>query len=129
MTEVLTQSARPATADPRAARTVYYDGACPVCAREIGWYRGMRGAEAVRWVDVADPDAPLPEGRDRAALLRRFTVTRGTGETVTGAEAFSALWRALRPTRLLGRATDRQPFRAIGEALYRLFLRLRTAWR
>lgn len=111
----------------RAAATVFYDGACPVCRREIGWYRGMRGAEAVRWSDIAAEAAP--PGFDRAALLKRFTVIRGDGEVVTGAEGFAALWRALGPTRWLGVLSDRQPFLWIGERLYRLFLRLRTSWR
>lgn len=108
---------------------MWYDGACPVCRREIGWYRGMRGAEGIDWIDVSAPDAPLPEGRDRAALLRRFTVRRRDGRLADGAEGFAALWRALGPTRLLGRLADREPFRTLGEAAYRAFLRLRTAWR
>ena len=114
-------------AQPRAAATVFYDGACPVCAREIGWYRGMRGAETVDWRDIAREEPPA--GFDRAALLGRFTVIRRDGSVVDGAPAFAALWRALGPTRLLGRLADRQPFLWIGEGLYRLFLRLRTAWR
>ncbi|GMG84100.1 hypothetical protein LNKW23_33140 [Paralimibaculum aggregatum] len=115
--------------DSRAARIVYYDGDCPVCRREIGWYRAMRGAGGIAWIDIARADAALPEGRDRAALLRRFTIARRDGRLVSGAEAFAALWRGLGPTRLLGRLVDRQPFRGLGERLYRLFLRLRTAWR
>ncbi|MEM1346430.1 MAG: DUF393 domain-containing protein [Pseudomonadota bacterium] len=113
--------------DPRAAERVFYDGACPVCSKEIGWYRKMRGAEAVEWVDIAN--GPTPEGFEREALLKRFTIVRRNGEAVTGAEAFAALWRALGPTRLLGRFSDRQPFLWIGERLYRLFLKLRMAWR
>jgi len=116
-----------ASADPRAGRIVYYDGECPVCRKEIGWYREMRGAGAIRWIDVTE--GPLPEGFDRETLLKRFTVERRSGAIETGAPAFAALWRGLGPTRLLGRVTDRQPFLFVGEALYRLFLRLRTAWR
>lgn len=116
-----------AEADRRAAKTVYYDGACPVCRREIGWYRAMAGAERVRWIDVTT--GPIPEGYDRDALLRRFTIERADGARLTGARAFVALWRSLRPTRLLGRIMDRQPFLAVGEGLYRLFLRLRMSWR
>ncbi|MGF1445385.1 MAG: thiol-disulfide oxidoreductase DCC family protein [Pikeienuella sp.] len=108
---------------------MFYDGACPVCRREIGWYRKMRGAEAISWQDVADPATPIPSGVDRAQLLRRFTVIRVNGEAAQGAAGFSALWRALRPTRLLGRLTDREPFRSIGEVLYRAFLRIRSLWR
>ena len=31
---------------------LYYDGACPVCSREIAMYRQQPGAEGVEWVDV-----------------------------------------------------------------------------
>lgn len=129
MTDVLSRERARATLDPRAAAVVWYDGACPVCRREIGWYSRMRGAEAVRWIDVASADAELPEGCDRESLLARFTVRRRGGSLVTGAAAFSALWRALGPTALLGRITDRQPFRAIGGVLYRVFLKARPLWR
>ncbi|MEL6217787.1 MAG: DUF393 domain-containing protein [Pseudomonadota bacterium] len=129
MTEVLPQDRPTASADPRAARTVFFDGACPVCRREVGWYRGMAGAEHVLWQDVSDPATQIPPDTDRAQLLGRFTVLRRDGTKATGAAGFSALWRALGPTRLLGKLTDREPFRTIGEILYRAFLRLRRAWR
>ena len=34
------------SAQPQPPLTVYYDGACPVCRREIGFYRKRTG-EAV----------------------------------------------------------------------------------
>lgn len=128
MTE-LTQDTAAAPQDLRAAARVFYDGACPVCQREIGWYSAMRGASRIDWVDVAPAQARLPEGFDREALLRRFTVVRADGAVVTGAAGFAALWRGLGPTRWLGRLCDRQPFLWLGERAYRVFLRLRRAWR
>lgn len=116
-------------ADPRAAATVFYDEGCPVCRREIGWYRGMRGGESIRWKDVADPACAVPPGLDRAAMLRRFTVVRRDGTAATGAAGFAALWRALGPTRLFGRIVDRPPLLWVAESAYRLFLRIRTTWR
>lgn len=113
--------------DPRAARAVYFDGGCPVCRAEITWYRRMRGADRIFWVDVAAD--PVPEMFERATLLRRFTITRRDGATVTGAQAFVALWRGLGPTRLLGLGMDRWPLVPIAELAYRAFLRLRLGWR
>jgi len=127
MQQSLARNRAPTPADPRAAAEVYYDGACPLCRREIAWYRRMAGADAIGWVDIAE--APPPPGLDRADLLGRFTVTRRDGRLARGAEGFAALWRGLGPTRLLGRLSDRQPFLLIGEGLYRLFLRLRRLWR
>lgn len=113
--------------DPRAAGVVYFDGGCPLCRREIGVYRELKGADAVEWRDISD--GPVPDGFDREALLGRFTVRRRDGNHADGAAGFVALWRALAPTRVAGRILDRQPFLAIGEVLYRLFLKLRPLWR
>lgn len=127
MTETKPHASDPTCPDRRAAATVFYDGGCPVCTREIGWYRGLRGADRIRWVDIAKEDPP--DNYSRAELLGRFTVFRADGRPASGAEGFAALWRGLGPTRRLGRVTDRQPFIWIGERLYSLFLRLRRVWR
>jgi predicted DCC family thiol-disulfide oxidoreductase YuxK len=39
--------------------TVYYDGACPVCSREMGFYQRQAGADDIQWVDVATCDPGL----------------------------------------------------------------------
>lgn len=119
-------------ADPRAAAKVYYDGGCPVCRREIGWYQTMRGGERIKWLDIAARDSVpegLPEGTTLDDLMRRFTITRVDGTTVSGGAGFIALWRALGPTRWLGRVTDHAVGIWLGERFYRGFLRLRKLWR
>jgi hypothetical protein len=45
--------------------TVYYDGACPLCRREIDFYRRRGRAAPIEWVDAAAGDAEL-SGVDRA---------------------------------------------------------------
>jgi predicted DCC family thiol-disulfide oxidoreductase YuxK len=112
--------------DPTAAREVFFDGACPVCRREIASYRGMAGMEAVAWRDVAaGPVARI----DHETALRRFHVRRADGTLVSGARAFLALWRASPRLRPLAVALDRPPFVQVLEAGYRGFLRLRRLWR
>ena len=55
--------------------TVYFDGDCPVCRREIAHYQRQRGAEAIAWVDASRCDeAALGPGVDRAMVLSRFHV-------------------------------------------------------
>ncbi|MEL6574940.1 MAG: DUF393 domain-containing protein [Pseudomonadota bacterium] len=116
--------------DPRAAATVWYDGGCPICSREVAGYKRMAGADEVEWIDVASaPDASLPEGTDRQQLLARFTVRRTDGALADGAAGFFALWRQLRPTARVARLFDRTPFTQIAEGAYRLFLMLRPLWR
>lgn len=111
----------------RAARRVYYDGGCPVCRREIAWYRSRRGGEGVDWVDLTN--TVLPPGLDRAAMMKRFTVERADGAVVSGAAGFVALWRALPATGVLGRIVDNHIAIWILERAYRGFLGIRGMWR
>jgi hypothetical protein len=39
--------------------TVYYDGSCPICSREIGFYRARPGADGFDWVNVAGDGAEV----------------------------------------------------------------------
>ena len=117
----------PTAQDPAAAAEVFYDGACPLCRAEIKQYRGMRGAEAIAFRDVAAGDAP-PE-IDADAALARFHVRRADGALTSGFRAFLAVWRANPRLAPVARLLDRAPFTWIGEGVYRLFLRLRPLWR
>ena len=103
--------------------TVWHDGACPLCRREIAWIRRLDQAGAIAFVDVAgDEDAACPI--DRSALLARFHA-RENGVLLSGAAAFAAMWRAIPVLRPLGLAA-RVPIVLAGlEWLYRLFLRVR----
>ena len=119
--------APPARADSTTARvTVYYDGACPVCAREIAAYRKLRGAAELCWVDAARADqGALGPGLDRERALARFHVRDANGELVDGARAFARLWRELPALRWLGALAARPPLAWLAEPAYQLFLALR----
>ena len=108
--------------------TVLYDGACPLCRREIGVYRGLRPLRSdspVCFSDVSDAALPLPPGTTREQLLARFHVRGRDGELLSGARAFLALWAALPGWRWLA-LLGRLPGAAwVMERGYRLFLRWR----
>ena len=83
--------------------TVYYDGGCPLCLREIRLMRRLDRRERIDFVDVEDPSTSCP--LDRETLLQRFHAEQD-GELVSGAAAFGAMWRQiplLRPLGLLAR--------------------------
>lgn len=108
--------------------TVLYDGACPLCRREIGIYRGLRPLRSetpVCFADVSDAALPLPPGTTRAQLLARFHVRGQDGQLHSGARAFLALWATLPGWRWLA-LVGRLPGMAwVMERTYRLFLRWR----
>ena len=109
--------------------TVLYDGACPLCRREIGVYRGLQSSTPVCFSDVSDAALPLPSalppGTTREQLLARFHVRDSDGQLLSGAQAFLALWAALPGWRWLA-LVGRLPGAAwVMEHLYDLFLRWR----
>ncbi len=83
--------------------TVWFDGGCPLCRREIALMQRLDRRGAIRMVDVSAPDTSCPV--DRATLLARFHAEED-GRLLSGAAAFAAMWRAiplLRPLGLLAR--------------------------
>jgi predicted DCC family thiol-disulfide oxidoreductase YuxK len=109
--------------------TVYFDGACPLCRREIAVYQNADGAADVQWVDVAAVSEGGVVAPDLAhdAALARFHVRRANGELLSGAAAFAALWLALPRWRWLGRFVSLPGVRHLAEGAYRAFLLIRPA--
>lgn len=107
--------------------TVLYDGACPLCRREIGLYRNLQPLQPVAWHDVSAVDAVLPDSAERTAYMARFHVRLADGKLVSGAAAFVALWSVLPGWRWLGRLGRMPGMLAVMETLYRLFLRIRPS--
>ena len=101
---------------------VWYDGACPLCRREIALMRRLDRRRAISFVDVAQENDTCPV--DRAALLARFHA-REDGVVVSGAEAFAAMWRAIPLLRPLGLAARNRWVLAGLEGLYGRFLKVR----
>ncbi|MGL4241657.1 MAG: thiol-disulfide oxidoreductase DCC family protein [Beijerinckiaceae bacterium] len=104
--------------------TVYYDGACPLCRREIGLYQRSAGGDRVGWCDVSG-SADLPKGLTREQALARFHVTDADGKLVVGARAFIALWLSLPRWRWAGRIASVPPLPHVLEFAYRGFLKIR----
>ena len=116
------------------ALTVLFDGAGPLCRREVAVYRKLVPLQPVRWLDLSDPQGALPAGLpakvlpcDRATYLARFHVQRADGRWLSGAAAFVALWRLLPGWRRLGRLGALPGATAVLERADRGFLRLRPA--
>jgi 3-demethoxyubiquinol 3-hydroxylase len=129
LTVVSSATPSPATA-PLKALTVYFDGACPVCSKEIAYYQQQAGAQACEWVDASRCDEPeLGPGLSRAAALGRFHVRHPDGSLTSGMGGFAALWRVLPKTAWLGRVASFGPMPFLLDQAYRVFLALRPLWR
>ena len=101
---------------------VWFDSACPLCAKEIKIMRKLDWFNKVDFVDVlSTPDCPI----QREHLLERFHAQRLGGPLLNGAAAFALLWRSLPLLRPLGEIA-RIPFvLRILEIIYLRFLAIR----
>ena len=115
---------------PAAACTVYFDGACPLCRREIAHYRSQEGAASMAWVDVATSDAAsLGADLSRDDAMARLHVRQADGSLVSGAAAFAAIWNRLPAYGWLASIASRRPVMKVMDVAYSWFLRLRPLWR
>jgi predicted DCC family thiol-disulfide oxidoreductase YuxK len=101
---------------------VWYDGACPLCIREIALMRRLDRAGQIDFVNVADPNASCP--LDRTLLLARFHASEN-GTILSGAAAFASMWRAIPLLRPLGLVARNRTILALLERAYLMFLRFR----
>ena len=91
--------------------TVLYDGAFPLCRREIGIYRALQPTTPVCSSHVRDAALPLPPGTTGEQRLARFHVRSRRGQLLSGAEAFLALWANAAALGVLPRAAWHGPVR------------------
>ena len=106
--------------------TVMFDGACPLCRREIGVYQSLEPLQPVRWQDVSKRGGDMtPE--QQALFMARFHVRLPNGELLSGAAAFVALWRTMPGWRWLARLASLPGATPTLELAYKGFLRIRPA--
>jgi predicted DCC family thiol-disulfide oxidoreductase YuxK len=81
---------------------VFYDGACPLCMREVRWLRGLDRRQRIRFSDIADPlfDATRL-GVTWATLMLRIHGRMPDGTLVEGVEVFRQLYAAVGFQRLV----------------------------
>ena len=105
------------------AINVYFDGDCPLCSREINFYKKQEGADSINWIDVTESNIDkLPPDLDQESAMSRFHVITEKGNLVSGGEAFSSLWLSLPKFEKAGRLFKYDPFATILELTYRVFL-------
>lgn len=112
-------------ANKPASVSVFFDGSCPLCRREVRMYQKMSSSVPIRWIDVASHLEENTTGRSCAELMSRFHVRTADGALLSGARAFIALWLLFPGWRHLGRLGSLPLMPAILEFAYRGFLLIR----
>ena len=106
--------------------TVFYDGSCPLCRREIKFYQGIEDANQIAWQNIATGnECNLPAGLTREAALKKFHIETAEGQVLVGAAAFAHLWLSMPRFRALGWIAQRPPAAQILDLAYVVFLNFR----
>lgn len=102
--------------------TVYFDGACGLCSREIAHYRKIAPAGVFDWRDISlNKDALQDIAVSHADALRYLHVRDAAGDVHIGVNAFIAIWRRLPGWRRLAPLIGAPVIRPICAWFYRRF--------
>ena len=102
--------------------TVFYDGKCGLCSREIGHYMKISPPTTFIWCDIANEPQHLKKiNVSQSDALRRLHVSDQTGTIYVGIDAFIAIWRKLPRWRLLALICALPGVRSILTLIYNKF--------
>lgn len=101
--------------------TVFYDGKCGLCSKEIAYYRRIAPAGIFNWQDITQSSQQLnQQGITLVAALRVLHVIDSEGKVHRGVDAFVVIWQQLPKWRKLGRFIVLPIIKPIASFGYRL---------
>lgn len=110
---------------PHWPLTLYHDGDCPLCAREIAWLKRNADPARLQLTDISSADFdPAALGCSLTQLQNLLHGRFADGQWVTGLDATYWSWTAAGHT-WLARPLGWRWLRPTLDGLYRLFCRLR----
>ena len=102
--------------------TIYFDGKCSLCSREITYYKRIAPEGLFHWADIArDPSVLQPLNISQADALRRLHGVDEKGRLHVGVDAFILIWRHLSYWRVLGLIVSLPLIRQIAGLAYNKF--------
>lgn len=108
--------------------TMFYDGACSLCQREVAHYRRLDDQNNINWVDIStSPDQLNEHGIDYNTAMSRLHALDKHGHMHSGVEAFLIIWSALPYYRWLSVVVQKLRITPVLELAYQRFAKWRFA--
>ena len=99
--------------------TVFYDGACPRCLRELALYRRFDSRHRVEWFNLVGNEARVQAfGIDPGQTLKKLHIRMPDGSIVKDIDAFIVLWREVPLFRPLAACFAIPGLKSVVETLY-----------
>lgn len=112
---------------PKPHLTVFFDGACAFCRRQVAFWRRQDRRGRIDWRDISqDARALLGTGISHRQALHKVHARTRHGRTLTGARALLAIMDELPGFRTPARVLTLPPLVWLLEGFYHLFLPLRA---
>lgn len=106
--------------------TVFFDGSCPLCRKEISHYQRLDRGQRIDWCDISQKTAPLElHGISLEQAMRKLHVLDVDGRVKTRADAFVIMWQQLPYYQKLSQITDRLKLLPVMNFVYDIFARWR----
>ncbi|MBY5929647.1 DUF393 domain-containing protein [Halomonas sp. DP8Y7-3] len=105
--------------------TLFHDGGCPLCRREVAWLRGHPRRDRIRFVDIRHPDFDAAQwGKRIEDMMGKLHLLDARGHWIVGMDASRALYATLGYRRWLSFSMLPGMRQAL-DLGYRLFAKLR----
>lgn len=108
-------------------RTIFFDGLCPLCSREIALFKRRVTDGSLAFVDIAAPGFVAAEyGLDPIAVHETMHVRdEVNGRMLTGIDALAGMWECVPGFRWMAAMTRLPILRPLCRLGYRLFAWIR----
>ena len=107
--------------------TVYYDDQCPLCTREINFYKRKIEPKDAHWEAISNINE---EKIDKGKALEKRHVSDSNGNLFVGTDAFIEIWARVPQLNKIAKVMKMPIFKIFLEICYEIFLILRKhTWR
>ena len=102
--------------------TVFYDGKCGLCSKEIDYYRRIAPSGIFDWQDITESADELNKnGVSLSDGLKYLHTKDNSGQLHIGVDAFILIWEQLKWWRVLAVFVGLPVIRTIASYVYRMF--------
>jgi predicted DCC family thiol-disulfide oxidoreductase YuxK len=102
--------------------SVFFDGKCNLCSKEINYYQRIAPKNTFNWVDITKTPGELDKFEIKLSDgLRLMHVADSNDNIFTGVDAFIIMWKQIKYWKFLGLFVSLPIVKQIANLLYQYF--------